>query len=105
MNWVLKNISNELKLVVALQIRLVINEAAFNVLDVFFRLFICSHVTEAAKKQLDKLWHTTNIYYHPTIHEYAEMMASKLPGNLKVISAVKTVPIPKLTNFPKLQLN
>jgi len=42
------------------------------------------HVTKAAKKQLDSLWHTTNIYYHPTIHEYAELMASKLPGNLKV---------------------
>ncbi|KAJ7382147.1 alanine--glyoxylate aminotransferase 2 [Desmophyllum pertusum] len=41
-------------------------------------------VTEAAKKQLDNLWHTTNIYYHPTIHEYAELMASKFPGNLKV---------------------
>ena len=43
-----------------------------------------SRVTEAAKKQLDNLWHTTNIYYHPTIHEYAELMASKFPGNLKV---------------------
>ncbi|KAK2571742.1 Alanine--glyoxylate aminotransferase 2 [Acropora cervicornis] len=32
------------------------------------------HVTEAAKKQLDTLWHTTNIYYHPTIHEFAELM-------------------------------
>ncbi|XP_027038277.1 alanine--glyoxylate aminotransferase 2, mitochondrial-like [Pocillopora damicornis] len=42
------------------------------------------HVTKAAKDQLDKLWHTTNIYYHPTLHEYAELMASKLPGNLKV---------------------
>ncbi|XP_015767486.1 PREDICTED: alanine--glyoxylate aminotransferase 2 homolog 1, mitochondrial-like [Acropora digitifera] len=42
------------------------------------------HVTEAAKKQLDTLWHTTNIYYHPTIHEFAELMVSKMPGNLKV---------------------
>ncbi|XP_020626627.1 alanine--glyoxylate aminotransferase 2, mitochondrial-like [Orbicella faveolata] len=42
------------------------------------------YVTEAAKKQLSNLWHTTNIYYHPTIHEYAELMASKLPGKLKV---------------------
>lgn len=47
-------------------------------------MFYSSHVTNAAKKQLDHLWHTTNIYYHPTIHEYAELMASKLPGNLKV---------------------
>ncbi|XP_068671777.1 alanine--glyoxylate aminotransferase 2, mitochondrial-like [Montipora foliosa] len=42
------------------------------------------HVTKAAKKQLDTLWHTTNIYYHPTIHEFAELLASKMPGNLKV---------------------
>ncbi|XP_073245497.1 alanine--glyoxylate aminotransferase 2, mitochondrial-like [Porites lutea] len=42
------------------------------------------HVTNAAKKQMDSLWHTTNIYYHPTVHEYAELLASKLPGNLKV---------------------
>jgi len=41
-------------------------------------------VTNAAKKQMDSLWHTTNIYYHPTVHEYAELLASKLPGNLKV---------------------
>ena len=44
----------------------------------------CRHVAEAAKKQLNDLWHTTNVYYHPAIHEYAELMASKLPGNLKV---------------------
>ncbi|XP_062602333.1 alanine--glyoxylate aminotransferase 2, mitochondrial-like [Saccostrea cucullata] len=42
-------------------------------------------VTERAKKQMDNLWHTTNIYLHPTIHEYAEKLASKLPGNLKVV--------------------
>lgn len=39
---------------------------------------------EAAEKQMKKLWHTTNIYLHPKIHEYAEQLASKLPGNLKV---------------------
>ncbi len=41
-------------------------------------------VNEAAKKQLDKLWHTTNIYLHPKIHEYAERLVATLPGNLKV---------------------
>ena len=30
-----------------------------------------SKVNEATKKQLDKVWHTTNIYLHPKIHEYA----------------------------------
>ena len=43
-----------------------------------------SKVTQAAKRQLDKLWHTTNIYMHPNIHEFGEKLASKLPGDLKV---------------------
>ncbi|XP_053304107.1 alanine--glyoxylate aminotransferase 2, mitochondrial [Spea bombifrons] len=42
-------------------------------------------VTEAAQKQLGRLWHTTNIYLHPPIHEYAEKLTSLLPGNLKVL--------------------
>ncbi|KAG8599122.1 hypothetical protein GDO81_002882, partial [Engystomops pustulosus] len=42
-------------------------------------------VTEAAKKQLDRLWHTTNIYLHSPIHEYAEKLTSRLPGKLKVL--------------------
>lgn len=42
------------------------------------------YVTRAANEQLDKLWHTTNIYYHPKIHEYAEKLAAKMPGDLKV---------------------
>ncbi|KAK3086020.1 hypothetical protein FSP39_012263 [Pinctada imbricata] len=42
-------------------------------------------VTESARDQLGKLWHTTNIYLHPTIHEYAEKLAATLPGNLKVV--------------------
>lgn len=42
-------------------------------------------VVAAAEKQMKKLWHTTNIYLHPKIHEYAEQLAAKLPGNLKVV--------------------
>ncbi|KAK7896541.1 hypothetical protein WMY93_021866 [Mugilogobius chulae] len=42
-------------------------------------------VTEAAVKQLKTLWHTTNIYVYPTIHEYCEKLASYLPDPLKVI--------------------
>ncbi|KJE92790.1 alanine-glyoxylate aminotransferase [Capsaspora owczarzaki ATCC 30864] len=42
------------------------------------------HVLKAAEDQLKKLWHTTNIYLHPTIHEYAAKLTSKMPGNLKV---------------------
>lgn len=43
-------------------------------------------INEATKKQLDKVWHTTNIYLHPKIHEYAERLVAKLPGDLKVHS-------------------
>uniref|UniRef100_A0A0B7AD12 Alanine--glyoxylate aminotransferase 2, mitochondrial n=1 Tax=Arion vulgaris TaxID=1028688 RepID=A0A0B7AD12_9EUPU len=42
-------------------------------------------VVAAAEKQMKKLWHTTNIYLHPKIHEYAEQLVEKLPGNLKVV--------------------
>ncbi|XP_063310040.1 alanine--glyoxylate aminotransferase 2, mitochondrial isoform X1 [Pelobates fuscus] len=42
-------------------------------------------VTEAARKQMDRLWHTTNIYLHSPIHEYAEKLTSRLPGKLKVL--------------------
>ncbi len=36
------------------------------------------------------LWHTTNIYMHPKIHEYAEKLASKLPGDLNVVYFVNS---------------
>ncbi|KAJ8303415.1 hypothetical protein KUTeg_019811 [Tegillarca granosa] len=42
-------------------------------------------VLARATDQMQKLWHTTNIYLHPTIHEYAEKLTSKLPGNLKIV--------------------
>ncbi|KAK9502839.1 hypothetical protein O3M35_011535 [Rhynocoris fuscipes] len=41
-------------------------------------------VTKETKDQIDKLWHTTNIYLHPKLYEYAEKLTAKLPGNLKV---------------------
>ena len=49
-------------------------------------LFIvrCRKVTAAAQEQLSKLWHTTHIYMHPKIHEYADKLASLFPGDLKV---------------------
>ena len=31
-----------------------------------------------------RLWHTTNIYLHPTIHEYAQKLVATMPGDLKV---------------------
>lgn len=42
------------------------------------------YVVEAVTKQMNQLWHTTNIYMHPNIHKYAEKLTSKLPGELKV---------------------
>lgn len=42
-------------------------------------------VVEAAEKQMKNLWHTTNIYMHPTLHQYAAELVEKLPGNLKVV--------------------
>ncbi|XP_068191507.1 alanine--glyoxylate aminotransferase 2, mitochondrial-like [Antennarius striatus] len=42
-------------------------------------------VTAAAEQQLKTLWHTTNIYVHPSLQEYCEKLASHLPDPLKVI--------------------
>ncbi|KAH7696923.1 Protein T09B4.8, partial [Aphelenchoides avenae] len=41
-------------------------------------------VNEAVKKQLDKLWHTTNIYLTSPMFEYAEKLTATLPEHLKV---------------------
>lgn len=41
-------------------------------------------VNERLKAQLDKLWHTTNIYMNSPIHEYIEKLTSKLPKHLSV---------------------
>jgi len=42
-------------------------------------------VVAAAEKQINKLWHTTNIYLHPTIHEYVQKLTATLPDHLKVV--------------------
>ena len=31
-----------------------------------------------------RLWHTTNIYLHPQIHEYTERLLATLPSHLEV---------------------
>ncbi|OQR76350.1 alanine--glyoxylate aminotransferase 2 [Tropilaelaps mercedesae] len=41
-------------------------------------------VTAAAERQLRSLWHTSNIYLTRPVHEFAEKLTSKLPGDLKV---------------------
>jgi alanine-glyoxylate transaminase/(R)-3-amino-2-methylpropionate-pyruvate transaminase len=42
------------------------------------------HVVEAARKQNETLQHSTTIYLHPNIAEYAQKLASKMPGELKI---------------------
>ena len=42
------------------------------------------HVVEAARKQSEVLQHSTTIYLHPAVAQFAEKLASKMPGDLKV---------------------
>src|SRR2546430_399137 len=42
------------------------------------------HVIAAANRQNEILQHSTTIYLHPNIAEYAQKLASKMPGELKV---------------------
>jgi len=39
---------------------------------------------KSLEDQSRQLWHSTNVYLHPKIHEYVEKLAAKMPGNLKV---------------------
>ena len=43
-----------------------------------------SQVVEAARKQNELLQHSTTIYLNPNVGAYAEKLASKMPGELKV---------------------
>jgi alanine-glyoxylate transaminase/(R)-3-amino-2-methylpropionate-pyruvate transaminase len=47
-------------------------------------------VVDAARKQNETLQHSTTIYLHPNIAEYAEKLASKMPGDLKVFYFVNS---------------
>jgi alanine-glyoxylate transaminase / (R)-3-amino-2-methylpropionate-pyruvate transaminase len=42
------------------------------------------HVVAAANRQNSLLQHSTTIYLHPNVGEYARALASKMPGDLKV---------------------
>ncbi len=48
------------------------------------------YVVQRAKAQLETLQHTTTIYYHPTIAEYAKLLADTLPGELGVVYFVNS---------------
>lgn len=47
-------------------------------------------VTAAATEQMNTLWHTTAIYMHPKMQEYAKRLADKMPGDLKVVYFVNS---------------
>ena len=42
------------------------------------------HVVEAIRRQNETLQHSTTIYLHPNVAEYARALASRMPGDLKV---------------------
>ena len=48
------------------------------------------HVVAAAHKQNETLQHSTTIYLQPKIAEFAEKLASKLPGDLKCVYFVNS---------------
>eukprot|EP00249_Psilotum_nudum_P000760 c12866_g1_i1 orf=312-1760(+) len=54
----------------------------------------CGHchpdVVEAIVRQTKLLQHTTTIYLHHAVAEYAEALAKKMPGNLKVVYFVNS---------------
>lgn len=47
-------------------------------------------VTAVAKRQMDRLWHTSSVFFHSPMHEYAERLSALLPEPLKVIFLVNS---------------
>ncbi|EFJ04225.1 hypothetical protein SELMODRAFT_139046 [Selaginella moellendorffii] len=47
-------------------------------------------VVQAVIKQTELLQHTTTIYLHHAVADYAEALAAKMPGNLKVVFFVNS---------------
>ncbi|KAM5168651.1 alanine--glyoxylate aminotransferase 2, mitochondrial isoform 1-T1 [Callospermophilus lateralis] len=47
-------------------------------------------VNAAAQKQLNRLWHTSSVFFHPPMHTYAEQLSALLPEPLKVIFLVNS---------------
>ncbi|KAJ3661458.1 hypothetical protein Zmor_005853 [Zophobas morio] len=47
-------------------------------------------ITEVLEKQIRKLGHVSNVYFHPKIHEYAYRLTEKFPGDLKVVYFVNS---------------
>lgn len=65
-------------------------------LDQFAGIVTCSvghchpKVEKAVFKQMRKLWHTTNIYMHPGVHQYAKKLLKKMPEHLSVVYFVNS---------------
>ncbi|XP_062068500.1 alanine--glyoxylate aminotransferase 2, mitochondrial isoform X1 [Lepus europaeus] len=47
-------------------------------------------VNAVAQTQLSRLWHTSSVFFHPPMHEYAEKLSALLPEPLKVIFIVNS---------------
>ncbi|XP_004583825.2 alanine--glyoxylate aminotransferase 2, mitochondrial [Ochotona princeps] len=47
-------------------------------------------VTAVAQAQLSRLWHTSSVFFHTPMHEYAEKLSALLPEPLKVIFLVNS---------------
>lgn len=47
-------------------------------------------VNAALEAQIKKLWHTTTIYFYPTIHEYTQKLLSKMPKHLNAVLYTNT---------------
>ena len=56
----------------------------FQIHSQFSTFFLFRRATAAAHAQIDRLWHTTNIYMNNRITEIGEKLVAKMPGNLKV---------------------
>jgi 4-aminobutyrate aminotransferase-like enzyme len=50
-------------------------------------------VVDAVVKQTKLLQHTTTIYLHHAIAEYAEALANRMPGNLKVLLPATSIQV------------
>eukprot|EP00123_Amoebidium_parasiticum_P016150 comp23309_c0_seq1/m.38301 comp23309_c0_seq1/g.38301 ORF comp23309_c0_seq1/g.38301 comp23309_c0_seq1/m.38301 type:complete len:512 (-) comp23309_c0_seq1:15-1550(-) len=47
-------------------------------------------INKAVQEQQSRLWHTTNIYLHPKVHEYASRLTATLPSSLNTVYFVNS---------------
>ncbi|XKL63936.1 hypothetical protein PGB90_006300 [Kerria lacca] len=47
-------------------------------------------INKIAHEQIETLWHSTNIYQHTNLYQYAEKLTSTLPSHLKVVYIVNS---------------